>query len=180
MLNLQEKLTELKQIEETESSLETNRLELTIRKGKLLLEIKDSVPHGTFQKTLKDNGCNTSFRTAQRQMSIASNEDLIRAKTTDLSQMTVEQALKLIKKESNKEKEANQVVEEVVQFSIKSDVIFNAHTQLYEITIHVPGDKASNLLTRSNEKKLIQRIKQQLKAIQEHPCILDISNLSQN
>ena len=66
-----------------------------------LIAIKSVVPHGQFVTVLKDHSCTTFVRTAQRQMKLAANEDLLKSKTTDLSQMTLSQALNLLKKETN-------------------------------------------------------------------------------
>ncbi len=74
-------------------------LEAAFKKGKLLIELKNAVPHVEFSKKLKEYECNTSIRKAQRQMQIAENEEFIRSNTTDLSQLSVDKALQMIKKE---------------------------------------------------------------------------------
>lgn len=177
MQDLSTLLSDLKSLESEEQLLECSRLEMAIRKGHLLLAIKSAVPHGQFAKVLKEHGCNTSVRTAQRQMKLAANEDLLKANTTDLSQMTLSQALNLLKKETSTPCE-EEVLLDSFELSYRSQFI--PSMQSYEIAMLIPITGIPSMTHKKNLQKVLSRLRTILQEIQQNPSLTDLYTISKN
>lgn len=175
-MEVNEIINQIKEIETEECLLEVNKLEIAFKKGNLLKAIKDVVPHDHFEKTLKEFGCKTSQRTAQRQMLLAENEEFIRSNTTDLSQLSVDKALQMIKKE----KKSTERKEEELVFNIHFKKRFNSQTQKYYIIAEIPADKITYMSNRKNALKMANDIIRLSKEIKECPALSDISHHSWN
>ncbi len=175
-MELTEILSQIMEVEREECLLEVNRLEIAFKKEKFLKAIKGVVPHGHFEKTLKEFGCKTSQRTAQRQMLLAENEEFIRSNTTDLSQLTVDKALQMIKKE----KKSTEKKEGVPVFNVQFRKRFNSQTQNYYIIAEIPADKITYMSNRKNTLKMANDIIRLSREIKEYPALSDISHHSLN
>ncbi|MBP6236755.1 MAG: DUF3102 domain-containing protein [Saprospiraceae bacterium] len=175
-MEITEILSQIIEVEREECLLEANRLEIAFKKGKLLIELKNAVPHGEFSKKLKEYGCNTSIRTAQRQMQLAENEEFIRSNTTDLSQLSVDKALQMIKKE----KKSTEKKEDVPFFNVQFRKRFNSQTQNYYIIAEIPADKIAYMSNRKNALKMANDIIRLSREIKEYPALSDISYHSLN
>lgn len=177
MQDLTTLLSDLRLLESDEKLLECSRLQLAIRKGHLLLAIKSTVPHGQFANVLKEHGCNTSVRTAQRQIKLAANEDLLKSKTTDLSQMTLSQALNLLKKETNTPCQEEGLLDTL---EIRYRSHFISSVQSYEIAILIPNTGIKLMTHKKNLKKMLSRLNSILQEIQQSPAVTDLSTISEN
>lgn len=172
MQDLKTLIANLKILESKELQLNCSRLQLAIYKGHLLLAIKAAVPHGKFACALKEYGCKTSIRTAQRQMQLALHEKLLKSKTTDLSQMTLAQANNIIKRKNKIHKE--EIV--IGSLELKYRVQFIAAIQSYEIGILFPIEQMQSISQKKHLKRVLSELNRILQEIQENPDRIDYTS----
>ncbi|MBK8370400.1 MAG: hypothetical protein IPL20_03280 [Saprospiraceae bacterium] len=153
--------------------------QIAIRKGQLLIAIKNAVPHGHFETVLKEQGIKTSLRTVQRQMEVASNEELL-AKTTNLSELTMDEALKIIKKDKKRQSKPKLQDQPIVFFELQSSIKFSSDSQSYQISFSFPTDGIEAMAQTRNRKKIMARLIQLIHEIQKHPALTDLSTFCEN
>lgn len=170
-------LEEIRAIEQEEKLLESNRLELSFRKGRLLKKVKDRLPHGQFLPFLKDGKLKINERNAQRMMKLAANEAVIRSNTTDLSYLTVEKAMAIIKKEKKKTEPKNILVP---VSTFQTNYCFNAERQEYALVVHISAYDIQHLSHKRNQQNILKSVKEVLKQMQKQRALTDISLTSVN
>lgn len=178
-VNTEALIKELTEVENQEETLEVSRLELSFRKGRILLQIKEGLPHGEFLPFLKAAKVQTNPRQAQRMMELATNEDLIRAKTTNSSYLTIEKAMAMIKKKKQSEQSEKEIVTQIVgQFNVST--AFNAESQTYGIMVHIKAEDRKWMKCKTNQKSAIAAVKKALNQLVESPCLTDMATMSPN
>lgn len=173
-------LNELNNILKQEAQLEQNKLELAFKQGAILQKLKSFMPYGQFQSLLESDHIKIHPRKAQRLMKLKANEDLIRAQATDLSQLSVDKALKIVAKEEKKIEDIGAEQKQVIKFhELKIRSSFNKFSQQYEILLCFNSDELPMAQHRKNQLIITDAI-ERLKLFLAKPCLTDLSTLSQN
>ena len=179
-IEIQQLVVELEEILNQESILEQNKLELAFKQGEILEKLKASLPHGHFIPFLEKNKIHIYPRKAQRMMKLKANEELIRSKATNLSEMSVDKALKIITKEE-KSKEVKKVEKQIINLhELKIKCGFNKVSQQYEILLCFESDELMMAQQQNNISFITDAIKSRLKEFSETPCLMDLSTISIN
>lgn len=170
-------LKELKEIEKQEIRLELSRMELALKQGKLLLCIKEELPHGTFLPFLKSNQVKLSCRSAERLMQLSRNEELLR-NSPDLANLTLEKALALIKRKNKMNKVVSEKFVPVSNFSVAST--FDSQAQAYFISLKISASDIELLKYKLNIKAINNAVSEALIMIVKNRSLTDVSTIQMN
>ena len=176
----EELLKELAAIEQQENTLELNRVELYMQKGKILLQLKEHLPHGEFLPSLKKAKLNTNPRQAQRMMELAANEDIIKSNATDLSHLTLEKAFTLIKKKKKAEQLETPAIPQVIVGQFNVTTAFHAASQTYAIMVEIKAQDRKWMQCSKNQKNVAVAVKKALEQLVQSPCLTDLTMVQPN